>query len=362
MIPLRLTALSATILIGIAPGPASAWVKAQIGDILELSKAGLVKIIVTGRSTNNKILTDYGSAFVVTSDGFVISAAHLLSHKWQDMTVSGRLAYLNNDDVSQRDKLTDLEIIYKDDGTDIALLRFVDEPEGLRALPLRSAVPSGSEPLFIMGFPGGQSHSTHYQVTFEGLESEHRFQFQGVANFGNSGGPILDQNGYVVGIDLEVQAKKNGVPITNTYLAALTKDFPVPKGFKLSTIRPLFQDPEKINDGQFSSVWNEARVKRYLTYFSSTEQQKFCNVSIPSDWLVRRDPTRGFLVAPPSQSDLFKAPFKFEFSVKKREDYVAQQERREASGEFGPTPFHFIPLGNQTLFLSDIDAVRRQSF
>jgi hypothetical protein len=355
MIALRLAALLAALLIGTTPRLTGAWVKPTTGEILELSKAGLVKIVVTGRSKSDEILSDYGSGFAITSDGFVVSAAHLFSHDWQDVSVFGRIAYLNNDDVLHRDALTELKVVYKDVGTDIALLRFLAKPEGLRALPLRTSVPTVAEPLFVLGFPGGQNNSTNYQVAFQSLVSEHRFQFQGVANFGNSGGPILDENGYVVGIDLAIQAEINSVPITNTYLAGLTRDFPTPTGFKPSTIRPFFQNPGALSDGPFSPVWNDESIKRSFADFTKAKQQKACNMSMPSDWSLVKDPKRGFIVLPPSQTDLSNASFRLEFSVRERENYVTQQEQREASGRFGPTPFHFIPLGNQTLILSDID-------
>ena len=331
-----------------------AWETAETSSILETSKAGLVKIVVSGNWGSNNPKEDFGSGFVVNAEGFVISAAHLFSSQWQDMRIDGRIAYLNNDDVDGRRNLTELNLVSKNEATDVALLKFVEKPEGMRPLPVRLELPTQSDKLFILGFPGGQNLSTKYPIEFVGLVNPHKFQFQGVANLGNSGGPILDENGFVVGIDQSAEIEKNQVPINNTYLAVPAKDFLFPKDFDSTKVRPLFQNPGLDIGVQNGTGWNLNSINEALNDFAQGEKSPFCNVPVKSTWNVRKNPTKGFLIAPPFGSELLKSEFQFEFLVRQKEKYLVEQQRREDSGDFGRSPFGVIPVSNQTILLSKI--------
>jgi hypothetical protein len=157
-----------------------AWERPQISDMLQLSKIGLVKIIVTGLN-NKQAVQDYGSGFVITPSGFVVSAAHLFPDTLQDLSITGRLAFLKNDDAAQRQNLSALTLVWKDLGLDVALLRFLEPPAGMRPLAVTSEPPKPGETLYVLGFPGGQNLSTAYPAVYQGSSTPSRFQFQGIS-------------------------------------------------------------------------------------------------------------------------------------------------------------------------------------
>jgi Trypsin-like peptidase domain len=306
-----------------------AWERPQISDMLQLSKIGLVKIIVTGLN-NKQAVQDYGSGFVITPSGFVVSAAHLFPDTLQDLSITGWLAFLKNDDAAQRQNLSALTLVWKDLGLDVALLRFLEPPAGMRPLAVTSEPPKPGETLYVLGFPGGQNLSTAYPAVYQGSSTPSRFQFQGISNRGNSGGPILNAAGYVVGIVSETEDKINQTPITNTYRGVPTEKLPIPKGFSVSTVWPIYLSPDDLPGPSTSN--ND------LSKQSLSAESRACKISVPEAWNFRRSPELGFLVAPPTDSALLNAHFQFEFIVRKKEAYVEKLQTLLNSERFWPAP------------------------
>ncbi|WP_165418055.1 S1 family peptidase [Rhizobium ruizarguesonis] len=337
-----------------------AWEKPQPNYIYDLSKAGVVKIVVRGTSDNKEFL-DFGSGFVLNSDGYVISAAHLFPDDLKGGIFEGRVAYFNNDDDSHHENLTPLTLISKDNISDIALLKFDTKPLGMRPLPLSTTPPNPYDTLWILGFPGGKDTSTAYPVVFQGLQGAFKFEFQGIANFGNSGGPILDSEGYVVGIDSSAETKIHDVEIKNTYLGSLAKNFIAPDGFIISDVKPLFVTNRLLNQIGGSPDWSKQSVSDTLADVATGNQKSFCNFSVRADWIVIHDSKKGIGIMPPVGSALADAKFEFEFLVREKEKYIEEQEQQEIKGVLGPSPFHRIPAAGQSLMLEAIDTGRNSA-
>src|SRR5262249_52758077 len=157
-------------------------------------------------------------------------------------------------------------------------------PAGMRALPVKPKLPKPADTLYVLGFPGGQNLNTSYPATYQGAVTTHRFQYQGVANQGNSGGPILDSEGYVVGIVSSNENIINSVPINNTYLGVPAADLPVPSGFDVLSVRPLFLSLNAMGsmaDTNNASSWTVDEARRVLDEYKSTENTGYCKMKIP---------------------------------------------------------------------------------
>lgn len=323
-----------------------AWEKPRTEDILAMSKVGIVKLIVLGKNSDGLPGVDYGSGFVVSQDGSVISAAHVFS-ALKDVTIFGRIAYLQNDDDRERDNLIELKLISSDPGTDVALLKFSRVPEGMRPLATAKAAPNPGETVYVLGFPGGQNLSTSHPAVYQGsVPLSRRFQFHGVSNRGNSGGPIVNSDGDVVGIVTTSEDRINSVPVTNIYRGAPTTDFPKKSKATWPNVRSMFIVP----DADSGSVLGESEASA-LRNLNNREAREFCNVKIPPGWQVRRLATLGFAIFPPNGSDLFAADFRFEFLVKAKELYVARQESRNFDPKFARVPYNVIPPASHSLAL-----------
>ena len=306
---------------------------------------------------------DYGSGFVLTPAGDIISAAHLFPTDLRNLTISGRIAYFKNDDDRERDNLIDISLVSKEVG-DVALLKFSRNPEGMRPLPIAPKAPAHGNTLYVLGFPGGQNLNTSYPAVYQGVLSPKRFQYQGVANKGNSGGPILDRNGYVVGIVTESEDVINTIPISNTYLGLPASELPTPKGFDPASVMPLYLPREGFASTTLSKdtpSWSTDDIKRVLDEYRSGQRSRYCRINVPTLWNFRRKPELGFLFAPPVTNPLLKEQFQFEFIVRRKEDYLIRQQERELAPHFGAAPYNVAPLFNQSIVLLKSDTGRQGS-
>lgn len=141
-----------------------------------------------------------GTGVVITADGRAATAFHVIEGGAQFEAVfqDGMI-------------VDDIEIIASDKWTDIAILQlhdFVEEIDGEndpsdRFLPIRSSAVRHGEKVFALGYP-----LKNTSLITEGIVNTPRAEINGrnrilvsaqVAG-GMSGGPILDKQGYVVGI------------------------------------------------------------------------------------------------------------------------------------------------------------------
>ncbi len=133
-----------------------------------------------------------GTGFVVDARGYFLTNAHVVGSA---DTVTLRF----NDGSSQEAK-----VVRRDTLRDIALLK--TEQAGLKPLPLRTGKLTLTEKVFAIGNPLGLS-----QTVTDGIVSAYRqrpndgqeyIQASVSITFGNSGGPLLDANGNVVGVSV----------------------------------------------------------------------------------------------------------------------------------------------------------------
>lgn len=123
---------------------------------------------------------------------------------------------IDNADLGDESTVVPCKILYADADIDLAIIQAKDPIPGVRTLPLRSAKEiSTGDTVYALGFPGiadVAADANHYTVeditVTNGIVSRH-LQSSGVdcmahtaaINHGNSGGPLIDANGNVVGIN-----------------------------------------------------------------------------------------------------------------------------------------------------------------
>ena len=143
---------------------------------------------VPGRRAPKKQYTTAGSGFSVSDDGFVLTNRHVVE-ECQRVTVDDRGSAV----VKALDNINDL-----------ALLKFDGKT---RAMPFRSTSPGLGQSVFALGFPyagvlgAGVKFTDGVISSLSGPENDTRYlQVTAPVQPGNSGGPLVDAEGLVVGV------------------------------------------------------------------------------------------------------------------------------------------------------------------
>lgn len=168
-----------------------------------------------------------GTGSIISKDGQVITNAHVVSKNgrpYRRLFVYMKPAKLRGSmkyDLKRRYKATLVDVNEK---LDLALLRMVDPPSGLETIDFvdPDAVEVG-EPVVAIGHPetGGLWTLTTGSISsvvadFGGVTGKDVFQTEASVNRGNSGGPLLNAYGQMVGINTSISRKANdGLAITD---------------------------------------------------------------------------------------------------------------------------------------------------
>ncbi len=172
----------------------------------------VVEVIANSKDRSNPEYTVYeeglGSGVIISEEGLVLTAAHVIqtAEKVKIKFTSG--------------KEVPAKIIRLAKEADVALLQLAWVPENLTIAPLADSdkVKIG-ERICIIGAPYGLSHSLsvgyisgrHQQVnTTSGFIRAEYFQTDASINHGNSGGPMFNSGGKVVGIVTSILTESGG--------------------------------------------------------------------------------------------------------------------------------------------------------
>lgn len=134
---------------------------------------------------------DHGTGFIVSHDGYVVTAAHLKADPTQKMWAT----------IGQRDG-TRFRLSFRDldPNSDVALWQFQQSATCKYTATLSSKAVKVLDRALVLGFPG-KSGLTPSRVSINNLTSERGFyKADGFLNPGNSGGPVFSENGHVIGI------------------------------------------------------------------------------------------------------------------------------------------------------------------
>lgn len=144
--------------------------------------------------------SSHGSGFFLTEEGHIMTNAHVVGNAVRVRVVT-----------SGKKKKVPAEVLRLDRRRDVALLRLETVPEGLhiKTLPIRTEKVTVGEDVYAIGAP--RVKRLQDTVT-SGIVSAHRVERRTRLAFiqsdvdiydGNSGGPLLDENGNIIGMSVK---------------------------------------------------------------------------------------------------------------------------------------------------------------
>lgn len=153
-----------------------------------------------------------GSGFVLNQDGEIATNAHVVTSGQGEDIEEARQVYVRFPDRNQ----VEAEIVGFDPNEDVALLEV--DPDGLDLAPLELGSTEGVQvgaPVAAIGSPFGEEGSLSIGIisaldrTLESLTSfsiSGAIQTDAAINHGNSGGPLVDADGRVLGINSQINS------------------------------------------------------------------------------------------------------------------------------------------------------------
>lgn len=207
---------------------------------------------VDSEGLQNQIISDQpkysGTGVFVSQDGIVITAAHVIKNAQAIKVVT-------------QQGLKTARIIKIDTSNDVALLKCEGQ---FQAVPIKSS--SGvklGQPVFTVGFPDIQLQGFSPKMTqgeissLSGIQDDPRdWQISVPVQPGNSGGPLFDANGNVIGLvvgklDVLISAQATGAlpedinyAVKTAYILPLLDEY----ASTLAPVTPATATPEKTED------------------------------------------------------------------------------------------------------------------
>ena len=183
-----------------------AYSRAVVGAVEKVGPA-VVSVYVDGTAEDTaRARGGAGSGVVVTPDGYVLTNEHVV-HRAQSV----RVAFVDG-------RSAPAAVVGRDPATDLAVLRA--HASSLHHATLLNAVPRVGQLVIAVGNPFGFESTVSAGVVSavgRSLRSRHGqliesiVQHTAALNPGNSGGPLVDSNGRVVGINTAIIAMAQGI-------------------------------------------------------------------------------------------------------------------------------------------------------
>ena len=151
-----------------------------------------------------------GAGTIIRPDGLVLTNLHVVmdsknGQTWPYLTVFLKPAEITGDPERDLTRGVPVEVLAANPTLDIALLRMPRHPEGLAWTPLGdSEHVAVGEGVAAIGHPGGGGMWTLTTGTVSNrrrIGDRDVFQTDTALNPGNSGGPLLDRNAHVIGVN-----------------------------------------------------------------------------------------------------------------------------------------------------------------
>ncbi|MBI4821535.1 MAG: trypsin-like peptidase domain-containing protein [Deltaproteobacteria bacterium] len=184
------------------------------------------KAVVLVFATDGSAQGSAGTGSIITKDGQIITNAHVVSKEgkaYQKVFIylkPDQLVGSMQDDLKQRHEVKIVDI---DENLDLALLKMKQPPADLTVLQFGDpAKVEIGEPVVAIGHPetAGLWTMTRGVISsvvkdFQGVPGKDIFQTDASVNRGNSGGPLIDTSGHLVGINTSISRRANdGLAIT----------------------------------------------------------------------------------------------------------------------------------------------------
>jgi serine protease Do len=201
-----------------------------------------------------------GTGSIITPEGLIITNAHLFAQKDSSKLLSNITVFLKPSRVTG-DHKTDLakgyrgEILAYDLPLDLALIKIVNPDRRFVTVPLAdSETIDIGEQVYAIGHPeqGGLWSLTTGVISarwknYGGVPGKDLFQTDASINRGNSGGPLLDNQASMIGINSMIARKAaDGLTITDVNFSIRTKvaiDWLNQNGYAISAVRQTSPEP-----------------------------------------------------------------------------------------------------------------------
>jgi 2-alkenal reductase len=203
-----------------AVGPAPAAAGFQATRIYRARSGGVVTIYsYFDNASSSQPVASQGSGFVVSKDGLVLTSAHVITDAGTspDDIATARDVYIQ---FADGDRVT-AKIVGYDPFDDVGVLRVDPSDHDVNPVPLgnSSAVVVG-EPVAAIGSPFDNQSSLSVGVVsatrraIDSLTSQYSIvdaiQTDAPINHGNSGGPLFNARGQVIGINAQIRSEDSG--------------------------------------------------------------------------------------------------------------------------------------------------------
>lgn len=198
-----------------------------------------------------------GTGSIITDSGHVITNAHVVvdadtGKPYPNIGISLKPAKVTGNMAKDLENSYPAEVMYYSKELDLALLLFqgwttaADSTKGLNAISLANPeeIKVGEEVIAI-GHPeqGGLWSLTYGRISgsilnFQDIQGKDVFQTDTSVNRGNSGGPLLDNRGYMVAVNSNIaRVGSGGLPITGVNFSiksSVVKNWLEGLGFKMA--------------------------------------------------------------------------------------------------------------------------------
>jgi len=183
----------------------------NLNELFSKVNPSVVVIRAKGRDVTTRgvgTFSETGSGVLVSADGHVMTAAHVV-HSMDEITVE----FLGGERVSAH-------VVSSEPAADLSLLQLTRVPAGAKVAPLGDSdkVRVG-EQVAVVGAPYGLSYSLSVgwisakrppNTVYKALPLAEFFQTNATINTGNSGGPMFNMAGEVIGIVSHIISKSGG--------------------------------------------------------------------------------------------------------------------------------------------------------
>jgi serine protease Do len=205
---------AALLLLASIPAFAQPPASGSLSQVFKRVGGAVVVVRTSERAATRKPLAQpvnvagIGSGVLVSADGKVVTAAHVVQ-------TADAVAVEFPGEILVRAR-----VVASDPAADVALLQLEHVPAGATVARLADSDRTEvGDQVFVVGAPLGISHTLtvghlsarrKLNATFGGVTTTELFQTDAAINQGNSGGPMFDMNGEVIGIVSHIVSRSGG--------------------------------------------------------------------------------------------------------------------------------------------------------